>query len=145
MANESPYSLGPHGEMNGSDVLVQVETPADSGFYVTVGSQRGATFGETTNPIDMSSKESRLGFFNPGRWTSTISFEYMYIATASGYARLKAASRDGEYVRLRRRERGVNTEIAQCVVTSISEAAPDQDAVVVSADFQLNGGWEAVV
>jgi len=42
--------------MNGSDVLVQVETPADSGNYVTVGSQRGATFGEQTNPIDMSSK-----------------------------------------------------------------------------------------
>ena len=144
MPNESPYALGPHGEMNGSDVLVQVETPADSGNYVTVGSQRGATFGETTNPIDMSSKESRLGFFNPGRWGSTISFEYMYIATASGYLRLKAASRDGEYVRLRRRERGVNIETAQCVVTSISEAAPDQDAVVVSADFQLNGGWTAV-
>jgi len=142
--NQSPYSLGPHGEMNGSDVLVQVETPSGTGNYVTVGSQRGVTFAETTNPIDMSSKEDRRGFFNPGRWGSTISFEYLYIASASGYARLKAASRDGEYVRLKRLERGVGIETAECVVTSISEAAPDQDAVVVSADFQLNGGWTVV-
>lgn len=144
MPNQSPYQLGPNGEMNGSDVLIQVETPLDSGNYITVGSQRGATFAESTNPIDMSSKEDRRGFFNPGRWTSTIAFEYMYIASASGYLRLKNASRNGEYVRLRRRERGTDVEIAQCVVTSISEAAPDQDAMVVSADFQLNGGWVAV-
>jgi hypothetical protein len=144
MPNQSPYQLGPHGEMNGSDILVQVETPADSGNYVTVGSQRGATFGETTAPIDMNSKEDRRSFINPGRWSSTISFEYLYISTSSGYARLKAASRDGEYVRLRRRERGTDIEIAECVVTSLSEAAPDQEAVIVSAEFQLNGGWEEV-
>ena len=143
MPNQSPYALGPHGEMNGSDILVQVEVPSGSSNFVTIGSQRGVTFAEQTNPIDMSSKEDRRGFFNPGRYTSTISFEYMYIASSSGYQALKDAMRNGEYVRLQRLERGDAIEIASCVVTSLSEAAPDQDAVIVSADFQLNGGWEA--
>lgn len=141
MPNTSPYALGPHGEMNGSDILVQIEAPADSGNYVTVGSQRGATFAETTAPIDMNSKESRLSYINPGRYSSTVSLESMYIPSASGYAALASAMRNGEYVRLRRRERGATLESAQAVVTSLSLAAPDQDAAIASAEFQLNGGW----
>jgi hypothetical protein len=142
--NQSPYALGPHGEMNGSDVLVEV-ADASSGIYFVVGSQRGVTFDETTDPIDFNSKEDRRDFVNPGRWGSNVSFDYLYIPTSSGYARLKNASRNGEYVRLRRKERGVLIESAECVVTSLSESFPDQEASVVSADFKLNGGWTPVV
>lgn len=144
MPNQPPYAQGPNGEMNGSDVLVQVETPLDSGNYVTVGSQRGVTFADSTNAIDMSSKNDRRTFVNPGRWGCTVSLEYMYIASASGYLRLRAASRNGEYVRLKRMERGTPTEVGQFIVTSLSEAAPDQDAMIVSADFQMNGGWTSL-
>jgi hypothetical protein len=142
--NESPYALGPNGEMNGSDVLVEV-ADASSGIYFVVGSQRGVTFDENTDPIDFNSKEDRRSFVNPGRWSSNVSFEYLYIPTSSGYARLKNASRNGEYVRLRRRERGTNVETAEVVVTNLSESFPDQEAAVVSAEFQLNGGWTPVV
>lgn len=144
MPNTSPYALGPNGEMNGSDILVQIETPAGSGDYITVGSQRGATFGETTAPIDMNSKESRLSYINPGRYSGTVSLESMYLPAASGYAALASGMRNGEYVRLRRFERGSGLEQCQAVVTSLSLAAPDQDAAIASAEFQLNGGWEAV-
>lgn len=132
---------GPNGEVNGTDILVQVEHPADSGNYLTVGSQRGATFGEQTAPVDMSSKENRAGYFNPGRYTSTLTLESMYVPTSSGLAMMKNAMRNGTYIRLRRRELGSTLESCQAVITGLSTSAPDQDAAIVSADFQLNGTW----
>jgi hypothetical protein len=136
---------GPNGEVNGTDILVQVESAVDSGIYITVGSQRGATFGEQTALVDMSSKENRKAYSNPGRYTATVSLEHLYIPTSSGYTALSNAMRNGTYVRLRRRELGASLEQAQCVCTSLSTAAPDQDAVVVSSEFALNGGWSASV
>lgn len=144
MPNESPYALGPNGEMNGSDILVQIEVPPSGGNYLTVGSQRGATFAEATATVDMSSKNNRKTYVNPGRYSATVTLENMYVPSASGYAELARAMRNGDYVRLRRRERGSSLEQCQAVVTGLSLAAPDQDAAVVSADFAVNGGWDAV-
>lgn len=135
---------GPNGEVNGTDIIVQVQDPVTSG-YLTIASQRGATFTETTAPIDASSKERREFVGLPGRYTSNISMEYLYIPTSSGYATLKAAMRDGEYVRLRRSEFGNATDQALAIITSLGEAAPDQDVAVVTADFQLTTAWEGVV
>lgn len=132
---------GPNGEVNGTDILVQVEHPADTGNYITIGSQRGATYGEQTASVDMSSKENRKRFVNPGRYTSTVSLESLYIPTSSGYAMLKNAMRNGTYVRVRRRELGAPLETAQCVCTGLSQSAPDQEASVVSAEFDVNGAW----
>ncbi len=132
---------GPNGEVNGTDILVQVESPADSGNYLTIGSQRGATYGEQTASVDMSSKENRKKFVNPGRYSSTVSLEALYIPTASGLSMLKNAMRNGTYVRLRRKELGATLETAQCVCTGLSQTAPDQEASVISAEFELNGGW----
>jgi len=132
---------GPNGEVNGTDILIQVEHPADSGNYETIGSQRGATFGEQTASVDMSSKADRKRFVNPGRYSSTLSLEHLYIPTASGVAMLKNAMRNGTYVRIRRRELGATLETASCVCSSLNLAAPDQDASVFSAEFDVNGAW----
>jgi len=136
---------GPNGEVNGVDVIVQVQEPAGSGDFVTVGSQRGLTINEQTNPIDISSKERRAGIFLPGRYTTTMSLEHLYIPNSSGYAKLQNAMRDGTYVRLLRRELGADFEEANAVVTGLSGSFPDQDAAVISADFQVSGEWEASV
>lgn len=133
---------GPNGEVNGVDVIVQVQQPPGSGSFVTIGSQRGVTFGEQTNPIDISSKERREGVYLPGRYTSTLSLEHLYIPNSSGYDMLKTAMRDGEYVRLRRKELGSNLEEANAVCTGLNGSFPDQDAAVISADFQVSGAWE---
>lgn len=133
---------GPNGEVNGYDVIVQVQEPSGSGNFVTVGSQRGVTFGETTAAIDISSKERREGVYLPGRYGSTVSLEHLYLPSGSGYAKLKTAMRTGTYVRLRRRELGADLEEADAVVTNLSGSFPDQDAAVISADFQVSGAWE---
>lgn len=132
---------GPNGEVNGFDVIVQVQEPAGSGSYVTVGSQRGVTFAETTNPIDISSKERREGIHLPGRYGSTVSLEHLYVPSASGYNKMKAAMRDGAFVRLKRKELGNDLESADAVITNLSGNFPDQDAAVISADFTVSGAW----
>lgn len=140
------FQAGPHGELNGKDVLVQVETSPGSGSFITVGSQRGVQFNESTAPIDISSKESRAGFFLPGRYGSNLSLEHLYIPTASGYNALKTAMREGTYINLLRSEDHgagqAEVERASCVITALGTAAPDNDASVVSADFTVNGEWE---
>ncbi len=133
---------GPNGEVNGKDVLVLVENPDNSGIYQVIASQRGVDFGETTGPIDISSKERREGVFLPGRYGSTITFDHLYIPNASGYNRLKNAMRNGEYVRIMRTEFGTNTEKARAVITALNGSFPDNEAAVISADFTVSGAWE---
>lgn len=136
-----PLPTGPNGEVNGADILVQLEVPDASGLYQTIGSQRGATYTENTAKIDMSSKNSRLEYVNPGRYTSTVHLEHLYIPTASGLSRLKDAMRNGKYVRLRRFEQGATLEGCQAIVTTLGQTAPDQEASVITADFAVNGAW----
>jgi len=136
-----PLPTGPNGEVNGSDVLVQLEQPADSGTYVTLASQRGATFAESTAIVDMSSKESRNQRVNPGRYSSTISLEALFVPTSSGYTMMKNAMRNGTYIRLKRYQQGSGIEVARAVITSMSQSAPDQEASVISAEFTIDNGW----
>jgi predicted secreted protein len=132
---------GPNGELNGFDVLVQVQEPAGSGSFLTVGSQRGVTFAETTAPIDLSSKERREYVGTPGRYSATVSLEHLYIPAASGYLKLRTAMRSGTMVTIKRRQLNADLESASAIVTSLSENFPDQEGAVVSADFQISGPW----
>ena len=136
---------GPNGEVNGFDVIAQVQQPPGSGSYISVAAQRGVSFAETTNPIDISSKERREGVSLPGRYGSTISFEHLYVPNASGYNAMKTAMRNGEYIRLMRRELGSNAEYADCVINNMSGSFPDQDAAVITADFTVSGAWTTAV
>jgi hypothetical protein len=120
--------------LNGADVLVYVGA-------TLVGSQRDVTFDEATEVIDSSSKKSRNRRVLPGRYSSTVSLDALYISDDAGYLLLKEAMRDGTMVTLVRKEEGANLEQASCVVASLSEAAPDQDVCVVSASFEVDGPW----
>jgi len=140
------FQAGPHGELNGKDILVRVESSPGSGVFITIGSQRGVTFNEATAPIDISSKESRAAYSLPGRYSSTVTLEHLYIPSASGYNALKAAMRDGTYIELLRSEDHgsgqAEVERASAVCTGLNTSGPDNDAAVVSADFTINGEWD---
>jgi len=136
---------GPNGEVNGFDVIVQVQHPHGVGSYITVGSQRGVTFGENNATVDMSSKERREWVGVAGRYTTTVTFTHLYIPNASGYAALKTAMRDGSYIRVKRKEFTTDIEYADCIVTGLSSDFPDQDAGVISIDLQASGPWSVAV
>lgn len=132
---------GPNGEVNGFDVLVLIQEPSGTGGFFAVAAQRGVTFKEATNAIDISSKERREAVHLPGRYSGTVTLEHLYIPSLSGYAKIRTAMRAGTFIKLKRKQLGADLESVDCVVTGLSESFPDQDAAVVSADFSISGAW----
>jgi TP901-1 family phage major tail protein len=143
--------FGPNGELNGTDIVLMIERPRDSGNYEVLAAQRGASFGEGTSAIDVSSKTTGRPFRGiPGRWTGTATLSSLYVPTQSGLSAIKTASRNGTKMRVRVRTYINDANDAlyeQCdaVITNFNREAPDQDAAVVSLDLQLDGQWEDVV
>lgn len=130
---------------NGSNLLLLVNTgtPAVPAYEV-VGTQRDTTIEETTESIDVSSKDSRAERVLPGRYASTISLDKLFVPDQASYAALKAAMRDGEMILIAREELGIVIETANCVVESLSEAFPDQDAATVACSLKVDGWWDEV-
>ena len=128
--------------MNGTDILLLVNTgTALVPVYVAVGSQRDATFGETNEAIDMSSKDSRAKRVLAGRYTAEITMEALYVPSDTAFLALKDAMRNGTLIKVVREESGVSIEEVNAVVTDLSQAAPDQDAATVSIGLAIDGEW----
>ena len=117
--------------MNGADVLILIDG-------VVVGSQRDVTFEESTEEVDVSSKDSRAKRVIAGRYSSSVSLEALYVPDDTAYQSLKDAMRNGTLVTVLRQEDEVALEHAEALVTKISEKAPDQDAATVSVDFTID-------
>ncbi len=131
--------------MNGADILLLANTGTDqSPTWTAVGSQRGVTFEETNEEIDMSSKDSRNYRVIAGRYSAKLSLEALYVPNDAAFLALQAALRDGELIKVRREESGVETEEAPALITSMSTEGPDQDAAVISIELTLDDGWTAV-
>lgn len=82
--------------MNGTDILLLVNTGTPgSPVYEVVGSQRDVTFEETTDEIDVSSKDGRAKRVLPGRYSASISLDALYVPTGAAYQALKDAMRNG--------------------------------------------------
>ena len=131
--------------MNGTDILLLVNTgtplvPVD----VAVGSQRDATFGETTDAIDVSSKDARARRVLLGRYSAEITMDALYVPSDAAYLALQVAMRDGELIKILREESGASLEEATAVVTDLSQAAPDQDGATVSVGLAIDGEWAEV-
>lgn len=120
--------------MNGTDVLIWVDGNM-------VGSQRDVTIDEATGEVDVSSKDQREMRVLPGRYDSSLSLEALYVPTNTAYLALQAAMRNGTFVEVVVLEDGVVTESADAIVTSLSRAAPDQDAATVSIGLRIDGAW----
>lgn len=122
--------------MNGADVLILIDG-------TVVGSQRDVTFEESTDEIDVSSKDSRAKRVIAGRYSSSVSLESLYVPDDIAYQSLKDAMRNGTLVTVLRQEDEVALEHAQALVTKISEKAPDQGEATVSIDLTIDGEWES--
>jgi len=128
--------------MNGTSILLlaNIGTPSSPNF-VAIGSQRDATFGEKTDAIDISSKDSRATRVLPGRYSAEISMEALYVPNDSAFQALKDAMRNGTMILVVREELGVAIEEANAVVTDLSQAAPDQDGATVSVGLAIDDQW----
>ena len=128
--------------MNGTDVLLLVNTGTPAvPVYEVVGSQRDVTFEEATAAIDVSSKDGRAARVLPGRYSSSLSLDALYVPSSDDYLALIAAMRDGELILVARQESGVTTETADALITSMSESFPDQGEATISISMTVDGDW----
>lgn len=131
--------------MNGTDILLQVNTGTILvPVYETVGSQRDVTFEETSEEIDVSSKDGRAKRVLAGRYGASVSLDALYVPTDAAYQSLKDAMRNGDLIKVLRQESGASLEEATALVTSLSEAGPDQGEATISISLTIDGEWAEV-
>lgn len=122
--------------MNGTDILIYIDGDL-------VGSQRDVTWEETTEEIDVSSKDSRAMRVLPGRYGATISLDGLYVPDDTAFLALQTAMRTGVMVEVWRMEDSVVEESADAIVTSLSHNGPDQGEATVSISLRIDGEWTA--
>jgi len=132
-------------EINGADVVLRVNTGTyDTPVWTTVGSQGNVVFNENVDVIDVSSKDSRNRKLLPGRYSASVTLDALYVPSAAGYTALRDAMRNGTVMKIRRQYSGTDTEQADCIVTSMSDSFPDQEAATISVSVEVTGAWSAV-
>jgi TP901-1 family phage major tail protein len=131
--------------INGVDILlfVNVGPPLSPSWQAATG-QRGATFDETTDEIDASSKDSRAKRVLPGRYGSTISMDGLYMPDEATYQAVQAAMRNGTFILVRIQEEGVDVDEANAIVTSLSRGAPDNDVATCNISLTIDGEWTPI-
>jgi predicted secreted protein len=131
--------------INGVDILLFVNTGTIlSPVWEAATGQRGATFDETTDEIDASSKDSRAKRVLPGRYGSTISMDGLYMPSEATYQAVQAAMRNGTMILVRVQEEGVDVDEALALVTSLSKGAPDNDVATCDLSLTIDGEWTPV-
>lgn len=120
--------------MNGTDVLLIINNEL-------VGSQRDSSREETSDEIDVSSKDGRAMRVLPGRYGSTVALDALYVPTDAAYGLLQAANRNGTFVTVVIQEAGTVIESALAMVTSLGEKWPDQAEAVISVALRIDGEW----
>ena len=133
-------------EMNGSDVLVLVNTGTDiEPEWTPVGGQRNATVDESVDVIDISSKEQRARRILPGRYSSTLSLDALYVPDNEGYLLLKQAMKNGDPIVVMLKRVNQNFRSATGYITGLSSDYPDQGEATVSITIDIDGEWTDVV
>ena len=128
--------------MNGADVLLLVNLGTeDSPTWAIVGSQRDVTFDESTEEIDVSSKDGRARRVIPGRYGATVSLDGLYVPDCLAYAALRDAMRLGNLIQIQRQESEAALEYAYALITGLSQGMPDQGEATISADLTIDGEW----
>lgn len=128
--------------MNGADILLLVNTGTEeTPVYEAVGSQRDGSVDEATATIDVSSKDGRAQRVLPGRYSSTLSLDALYVPSDTAYLALKGANRQGEMILVARQVNGVVIETALAKIDSMSESYPDQAEATISISMTVDGEW----
>jgi len=131
--------------INGTDVLLYANTGTVLvPVYTLVGSQRDVTFDESNDEIDVSNKDERAKRVLAGRYSASVSLDALYIVDDAAYLALRDAERDGDLILIERVEASGRDETATALITSLSEALPDQGEATISISMTIDGTWTEV-
>lgn len=126
---------------NGTNITVLVST--DGGF-AAIGSETNAVFSQTTEYIDVSTKDSRKRAGLPGKYSASVTVDNMYVEGSANVALLETASRNGTTIAIQRAVAGEGTEGATVIVTDFTETHAFEDASTISMTLEVTGAWAAV-
>jgi len=141
--------------MNSNSILVYVDDESGTaGGQRLLGSQTGVTFNENRETIDTTTKAAfGSSTFIGGKYTSTCSATALYIDDDDGQLEMKANLRSNTEVIIHRYEpQGTNAtggsvsaptgwQMADAVVTSISEDFQQDSLGTISIEFAITGTW----
>jgi hypothetical protein len=94
---------------NGTNITVLVTTDGGTTF-AAIGSETNAVFSQTTEYIDVSTKESRKRAGLPGKYSASVTVDNMYVEGSANVALLETASRNGTTIAIQRAVAGEGTE-----------------------------------
>lgn len=131
--------------LNGQTYLVLVNTGTDeSPEWTLVGEQRDLTTDRTTAEIDASSKANQDQVVLAGRNSATLSLSALAVPDDAGQAQLEAAQENRTLIKIMTQRAGQPLRMADFLITSISEGAPDMDVATFDCSFTRSGSWQAV-
>jgi len=126
----------------GSGIILLVNTGTwTAPVFEPLAEQRVVDFGEGSEPIDWSSKDSRFRRIMPGRYSSDVSAGGLYVPEDPPYLALQGAMRGHELILIRRCEDGIPIEDAIALVKQISIDAPDNDVGLMAVGLVVDGWW----
>jgi hypothetical protein len=126
----------------GSGIILLVNTGTWAApVFEPLAEQRVVDFGEGSEPIDWSSKDSRFRRIMPGRYSADVSAGGLYVPNDPPYLALQGAMRGHELILIRRCEDGIPIEDAIALVKAISIDAPDNDVGLMAVGLVVDGWW----
>jgi TP901-1 family phage major tail protein len=135
--------------MRGVDILLYVNTGTDAvPVWTVAGGQRNATLTETSETIDITSKDSGGNYeYDYGLNGWTISGDGVYVQDETAYEKLKSAQRGKQKIKVRVKENGgsgTNTEEGFAIITSRELDAPYDAEVTYSVELQGTGALSSI-
>lgn len=127
--------------MRGVDVVIQVEGET-TGTYVTVAGQRNATFSDSSETIDVTSKSSNGAYeYDYGLYGWSISMDGAYILGDDQMIKLRDAMRSKQMVKVKWSETGTKGAVEQgdALVISRDLDAPYDGETTYSIELQGTG------
>lgn len=128
--------------MRGVDILIFINTGTEeTPVWTAAGGQRNATLSETSEAMDVTTKDTGNGAYEYeyGLYGWSISADGVYVPNDVAFQFLKTAMRTRQKVKVRIQEEGTYTEEGIALVTSREVDAPYDDSATYSMEFQGTG------
>jgi len=119
-----------------------------SGNYLVFGEQTGLSTEESTNMVEMNSKQKKHVDVRPGKDDGKVTVEVLVDPADPAYQLLKKIHREQKKAYLKRfrvddnlAEVAGSAEYAEALLENFSRENGDDEAGTLSAEFQMNENW----
>lgn len=132
--------------LNGTQFLLYCNTGSvGSPVWTVVASQKDLKVNESVAKIDTSSKDSPDETVLGGRYSSQVDFDALYVPTDAAYQALESSFRNRALILVQVWNASTAEQQANCLITKLDRAFPDQKEATVALSCVVSGGWTTLV